>query len=190
MTIYSVRNDVKTYRYVLPTDAETTRQEPLLFDCERLLEGWKPPEVFVCEPKLKRGNFMGVGMGGPFACDEQTRYHDEMAQLLEMSGELLPLPLENNTWYIMNVLECINALDREHSEWHPSMQTMKIGGPKKCVFHANRVPETPLFKIPETSRGEILCAENAYDPAYEFKRMYEHLGLTGLRFEKLWSDEE
>lgn len=187
MTIYRLKADVNNYQFFLPSDLETVEQQVLMMDCERRLDTWKPPRVYIHQPKLKRGNFIAVGMGSPLACDERTLDDDKMYELLEMSGELLPLPHEGETFYIINPLECINALDREQSEWGG---TIKIGIPRRYVFHRIRIPETPLFKIPETSRGEILCAENAYDPEYEFKRRYEQLGLTGLRFEKLWSDED
>ncbi len=189
MTIYAVHKDVNNYQFFLPVDVEVSQRGDLIMDCQPRLAAWSPPEVYIHNPKLKRGNFLGVGMGGPFACDEQTRDHDEMAELLEMSGELLPLLHEGEMFYVLNVLECVNALDRDKSTWPPSMKS-KIGMPQKYAFHCSRIPETPLFKIPETSRSQIFCAENAYDSNYEFKRLYETLGLTGLYFEKLWSDEE
>jgi hypothetical protein len=46
--------------------------------------------------------------------------------------------------------------------------------------------EVPLFKIPETRRGEILTIEGMKDPEDEFKYRVESGGYEGLKFELLW----
>ncbi len=183
MTIYRVRCDLNNYQSLEIADRKIALSRKYYFDCQRSEPDWNPPEVYNPHPKLKRGSFFGFrGSRGGFICDERTRDNDEMAEILEMSGELLPLPYEGETFYVINVLECKNCLDRERSNFDPY--------PQKYTFHKHRIPDTPLFKIPETSMVEVLCVENGPDPEYEFKRRYERLDLTGLYFEKLWSDEE
>ena len=190
MTVFEVHCKVNDYQCLCLSDMGQAKRHEFYFDCEKREANWTPPEVYIRQPKLKRGNFFYfAGASGCFICDEPTRYHDELAELLETSGELLPLLHEGETFYVMNVLECINALDRDKSEWPPQMK-QKIGFPQKYVFHRSRIPDTPLFKIPELSRWQILCVEDGPNAAYDFKRMVERLGLTGLYFEKLWTDKD
>ena len=187
MKIYKIGNDVSKYQYLLTDDKEFRKKGGMIMDCQPKLETWASPECYVYKPKHRRGNFLGFGMtSGGFALDAQTRWHDEVSGMLEMSGELLPLPHEGEMLYVLNVLECVNALDAERSTFDPPDR--KLGLPQTYVFHRQRVPETPLFKIPETHTTEILCAEDYCDEDMEFKRAYERAGMTGLIFREVWSD--
>jgi hypothetical protein len=187
MTLYRIIPDVDRYQFFLPVDRETVDQRTLWFDCQSVQKTWQPPAVYIQKPKLKRGSFFSVAAGGAIAVDEPTRNNRRVAELLEMSGEILPLPHEKEVFYLLNALPWVDALNREQSEWHGKT---RYGMPRRFVFHRSRIPNTPLFKIPEMARGDImLCHEGLHDPAFEFKRMYEQLGLTGLEFMKIWSDD-
>jgi hypothetical protein len=185
MTVYEVKANVSQFQYFLADTKEG--RNALRIDCEPQEETWQPPAMYIYKPKHKRGNFFGVEMNQTIACDQATYDNIEAYELLSICNELLPLPHEGETFWVLNVLECVNCLDRERSEWANSPN--KIGAPSKYVFHSNRIPETPLFKIPETSINQILCHEGVHDPTYEFKRRYDRLGLTGLKFTPLWTDD-
>jgi hypothetical protein len=107
--------------------------------------------------------------------------------LLERSGELLPLPHEDKLYHVVNVTECINVLDTRRTRWLYEKGRPPID---QYIFHRKRLTQTPLFKIPETCRTEILTCEGIDDPEHEFKGRVEQLGLKGLIFEELWSCEE
>ena len=59
---------------------------------------------------------------------------------------------------------------------------------KQYVFYGNRTPKAEIFKIPETSRSEMLVASDAqcYE-ADDFYLWYKKGGYTGLNFVELWS---
>jgi hypothetical protein len=108
----------------------------------------------------------------------------------EMAGELLPLPCDGVELTVLNVLECINCLDHERSTWLTTKDGQRIyPDPFKkgsYVFHAERLPESSLFKIPELRQGRVLCRERDGDPELEFKAAVELHGLVGLKFQLLW----
>ncbi len=58
--------------------------------------------------------------------------------------------------------------------------------PRSTSFIQADFPESSLFKIPETDKGEVLCLEGFLDPAEEFKAVVEASGWTGLVFDLLW----
>lgn len=165
MKVYRIDEDVNHYQYLLPADASVWSTDRLTFDGTPKAEHWVPPEVYVHKPKLKRGNFFG-GIVGCLLHDGTA--HEKLADLFAAAGEMLPLPHEGQMFHILNVTECINALNQQHTQWRAS------GGVKisieKYVFHPNRIGESTLFKIPETCRGEVLVAERTGDPEDEFKR--------------------
>jgi hypothetical protein len=185
MRVYSIENDVSHYQYFLP--AREDEGLPLRMDCTPKAEVWSPPPVFIYRPTLKGGDFY------QFHTDlliTSPRATDVLLTHLEMAGELLPLPHQGVEYTILNVLECINCLDQEATEWRLAPRTGERISPKKYVFHSDRFSESMLFKIPETRRGEILVVEGLHDPEEEFRFVVEHAGLKGLLFEELWTDEE
>jgi hypothetical protein len=186
MTIFSVQPNSNDYQSMCVMTSNSDMHDYLRFDCQRRESNWKPPTIYIPNSKLKRGDFFQFeGASGSLICNERTRRHDDMVRLLETSGELLPLPYEGEMYYVINVLNCRNCLDRENSDWGP-FNPQKTGLPKKCVFDPARLAGVSLFKIPETSR--IFCAEGLAEPRRDFKRVYGRLGLSGLNFVKLWSD--
>ena len=182
MKIYQAYKEPDKYQYLLPSDPEhsTTR---LMFDCEERADGWDPPEMYVANPRAKRGNFFNCIGGDPLICDE--RAVDEIGDVLEKCAELLPLPVDGETLYVVNVLPCLNLLDVERSVWRgePGRSTIKA-----FAFHPTRMQRYPLFKIPETINTSVLTCEGVLDPEFNFKPRVEEAGLTGLLFKILWTD--
>jgi hypothetical protein len=103
---------------------------------------------------------------------------------------MLPLPYEGEILQVINVTECINVLDQEHTLWKINQKSGVKVWIESYAFHSRRFSESSLFKIPETCNGEIFAIERCGDPECEFKARVEQAGLTGLIFEKVWSDGE
>ena len=148
------------------------------------LSAWKTPNVYCLYPLIRKGDFFGGYVGGLIASAETAK---KVLAFFEMAGELLPLNYEGERCSLLNVTECINALDQERTTWHTDLNGQKLLI-KKYAFHANRFTESSLFKIPETRRAEVLAVERCGHPDEEFKAFVEQVGLTGLRFEELWAD--
>ena len=104
--------------------------------------------------------------------------------LLEMAGELLPLPYEGGVYTLLNVTECIDCLDSGRSEWHYTASGERVGGPNRYVFHSKRFSESLIFKIPETNRAEVLLLDR--EDGEGFLDLAQEHGLVGYRLELLW----
>ena len=182
MRIYRIRCDVNAFQsfYIDKARWHGDLLAMLTFECSPRAAAYSPPPVFVLHPKLKAGNFYYLCPG---ALVVDSTALDHLQDLLEMSGEMLRLPYKDCLFHLLNVTECINVLDERHAKRRSS------GTIEKYAFHPERLTETPLFKIPETCRAEILTCEGLKDPEDEFKGRVEQLGLKGLIFEELWSDE-
>jgi len=187
MRVYRVNTDGDHYQYFLPDDDRVWATDVLLLDGTPRLEGWKPPEIYVLKPRLRRGRFFDLCVGGLVLDSHATNI---LRPMLEMCGELLPLYHKGEEFFLLNVLECINVLDEERTVWVYGETTGARLHIEKYAFKPNRFTETSLFKTPETARSEVLAVEGLKDPEDEFKYVVEHGNLTGLLFELLWSDEE
>jgi hypothetical protein len=184
MKVFRIRLDSNQFQSFLPRDERIWKTETLTMNCSRKLQGWVPPDVYVWNPKLKLGDFFHF-CSGAFVVDSKSM--NGLRDLLEMAGELLPLSYKESTYYLMNILECANCLDRQKTQW---VFDKKTGMPVRIVkyeFHRSRFPESTLFKIPETAPGEMLTVTGLKDAEDEFKPRVEQLGLRGLLFEELWS---
>ena len=185
MKVFRIVLDVNHYQSLLVEDDSIWRTNELVFDASPKQNGWKPPGVYVLHPLLKRGNFFHF-CAGAFACDRTALGATQ--DLLERSAELLPIGHKGERLYVVNVTECIAVLDEERTRWIYGETTgMPIRIDRYC-FHPRRLTETPLFKIPETARGEIFTVEGMKDPEDEFKYRVEQAGLQGLVFEEVWSE--
>lgn len=185
MKVYRVRPDVNRFQYFMFENGSDGLSDRMTFDgSSGKSEAWVPPAVFIYKPKHKKGNFLELWGTGSLVVDEIAL--NQLRDLLEMSGELLPLPHKNSMYHVLNVTECFNILDDNKTQW---LYEPSSGPIKSYAFHANRFSESPLFKIPETCRTDILTIEGMKDPDDEFKPRVEKLGLTGLVFDELWCDE-
>ena len=154
-------------------------------DCELRAHSWSPPSVFIYEPKKQRGDFYNFDSDILISNSKATKviYHH-----YTIAGELLHLPYVGEIFTLLNITECINCLDQEKTRWSYDVSSNIPLFIEEYVFHKNRFSESSLFKIPETSKSEILVVEGLKDPKDEFKYAYETAGLQGLIFEEIWKD--
>ncbi|MBN68826.1 MAG: hypothetical protein CME32_06030 [Gimesia sp.] len=183
MKVFYVREDVNIFQSIAPVDQEIWSTDRLTFDVAEKPD-WSPVECYVQNPKLVRGNFFYL-CPGLLGFDHSV--YEQMDDLFETAGQILPIDLEGETLYGLNVLECPNALDQDRSEWKYSLHSGKRLRLRDYVFHPDRFFESSLFKIPETSRSEILSFSDLKDQDDEFKYRYEQSGFTGLAFEEIWN---
>ncbi len=178
-TVYSVLTDPDVFQYVLPDDVQEVMKYE--FDGSKISEFWKPPEVYSPYPLKKEGDFWSC-FTGSFAVTPEAALL--ISKFLEQSCELLPLPLENKLLQVCNVTHIVDCLDEILSLHKPGIP----GWFDEYVFLPGRFKHS-LFKIPQTCLAEIFCVEGIADPEDEFKWTVEKLGLTGLEFREIWSNE-
>jgi hypothetical protein len=186
--IYEVVPDVNHYQsfqFDYPDADPFWKSNQWTFDCAPKASTWVPLKVNIVGPKLKRGNFFNLGSGVVVLDAHAT---DALRTLLEMSGELLPLTYKGEQFTVLNVADCVEALDDSKTKWVYGKSTGATIKIEQYAFHRHRLPETPLFKIPETNKSAILTIEGMKDPQDEFKPSIERFGLTGLTFKEIWND--
>lgn len=181
MKVFRVRLDVNRYQSFYPVREDEWYK--LNMDCAQRKQ-WVPPSVYVLHPKLIAGNFYQYD-GSTLITDSNATEH--LRDYLEMAGELLHLPHQEESYTLLNVLECINALDEERTHWIYGETTGAKIKIEQYHFHPNRFGESVLFKIPETSRAEVLLVEGMRDEEEEFRYIVEQNNLRGLLFEEIWS---
>lgn len=118
---------------------------------------------------------------------------------MEMAGEYLPVEIEGEPglFQFYHITNCSNVLDPDKSQWHilkasklnkGNVETLKEL--VKPAFRTERFGEESLFKIAEDFGTRSYCLERSGDPDDgEFKAVVERQGLTGLRFDLVWSGE-
>jgi len=156
----------------------------LSFDCVSKEKKWQPIDMYILNPKKEKGDFYSLGGIGTLIFDEKTL--DIMLTVFEMAGEILPVKLESQTLYALNILECTNALDEKNTKWD-LYENGDRGRILNYSFHKNRFPESSLFKIPETSKTEIFTFSGMKDSADEFYSLYIQHDLKGLIFEDIYN---
>jgi hypothetical protein len=187
MKVFRVIPDVNKFQKLFPRDEGIWATDILNFDCTPKMPDWMPPAVYVLQPKLKCGNFLGL-CASAFVVDRVA--HDALSDLFEMSAELLPIGDASSEQFVVNVTGCFNVLDDANTKWVYGASTGAKIRIERYAFHPSRFTEAPLFKIPETSKVDILTVTGLKDPEDEFKHRVESAGLTGLLFEEIWSNEK
>ena len=178
-TVYRVLPDPDEFQSVLADDVKSVMQ--YRFDGSTIGEAWQPPVVYSPFPTKQEGDFWSC-LSCTFAVSKDAA--PSIVKFLDQSCEVLPLPLGDRTLLLCNVTFVLNCLDEIKSRHKPGLPHWM----EEYVFHPHRF-EYSLFKIPQTSMSEVLCAEGLVDGDDGFKATVEKLGLKGLRFQELWSDE-
>jgi hypothetical protein len=183
MKVFKITEDVNNYQWIMPED-DSDILNTLKFECSPRSQNWSPINMYVFNPKKKKGNFFSLGGFGALVFDEIVL--DKMLTFLEMAGEILPLNVEGTTLYCLNVLECVNSLDQNKTVWDHYDDGTK-GRILKYAFHSNRTTNSSIFKIPETCRTEVLVYSGVKDEEDEFYSSYKKCGFTGLDFTEIYS---
>jgi hypothetical protein len=180
LSVYRVLADLDKYQFVAPDDSKVIADYS--FDGRRLRDAWKSPEVYVPHPLSAKGDFWGCFWHSEiFAVTLEAA--QKVVTFLDQSCETLPLYYQEGKLLICNVINVLNCLDKKNSRHKPGIPDWI----DNYVFHPRRF-EYSLFKIPETRMSEVLCVEGIAAPGDEFKGRVESLGLTGLRFQRIWAE--
>jgi hypothetical protein len=182
MKVFQMRVDVSRYQFFLTDPPEAFAR--LRMDCVPLADAWEPPPVFVLYPKYLRGDFFSADCSVLIASPRAT---EALRQQFEWAGEVLPLPYKGETFGVVNVLKCIDALDQDKTAFRVGTRPTAYREIQRYAFRPERLVETSLFKIPETN--QIFVLEGTNDFEMEFREAVAAAGLKGLIFTEIWSDE-
>ena len=139
-----------------------------------LKDVWIPPKV---EGRVSPVNdFPGISIGLPAFSE---RACNELRDLLEPSGELLPLDTEVGNYYFYNITKVVDALDLANSIcdfWcDPPTTAVDI---EYYSFKANLLDDVSIFRIYENPIATLVTNE--------FVSRVQKTGLSGFSFSKLW----
>ncbi len=186
MKVYRIDVNADEYQLLLPTSNSDAVYNMLDFDGKSKESNWEPIEFYIDNPLAKKGNFFALSNGAAFACDEMAIR--KLPTFLGFGSELLPIYLEDGTkLFIVNVTDCVNALDQDKTQFDHYEDGSK-GRVLNFVFHSYRFSESSIFKIPETANIHVLTYSGVKSPVDEFYNAYNESGLEGLAFELLYSE--
>lgn len=204
LTFFEVGTEPDLYQYFVVDEPGWD----IVFDGRPVADHWYAPSVSSFQPRLREGDFWNFGVGAYGAClavRPEALGETHIGGFLERAGELLPFEYGSRTFSVLNITECIDALDRERTSWvdRSDMDVEEIAGDladelADAISSAPPKVDTPmfdlerlgwqLFKIPETAITSIYYWERSIDdPRDQFRGVYEAHGLTGLTFTPIYS---
>tara|TARA_B100001059_G_C17571526_1_gene445203 strand:+ start:80 stop:655 length:576 start_codon:yes stop_codon:yes gene_type:complete len=183
--IYKITPDVNHYRVIFPDNealcepelwkSDTSSKESTLINFSAHYNN---------EKETPLGDFAAINLQG-LAVTEQAA--NELTEIFEDSGELLPFYVGDDNWYFYNVTRKIEGmLDVEKSTF--MLPTLNIGL-QKAMFKKEYLPKSScIFKIPEDRfEGTYVfdSRENDKDIALNLFCALNAYGFTGLKFEEV-----
>lgn len=169
---YRITPDIDNYDGLIPRDIKPFRS----LNGTPRSDAWMPVGVDWDEATTPAGRGLPVdfpalgGLGYAFS----QRALELLFPLVGEKIEALPLDSVRGKYYVVNVLNLIDALDEGRSE------IKRIPGGRidvivKHAFKSNSTDGQHIFKLQQEPLGPVYVSA-------EFKRAVEHHGLTGLIF--------
>ena len=173
MKIYIYLAHANVYNSFL-TDKEYWQIKNTIGRGNSLLENWEP---FPVREKMKGMPSDFPALNGPIPAFSEKAWL-KLNPYIGNTVEALKLITEHGTYYAINVLDIVDALDHTNSEISFNSASGRVSRIKKYVFDKEKIKGKYLFKIPETKGLEVYVSE-------EFKKIIEAEKLEGLDFKKL-----
>lgn len=175
--LYPLSNDFQLLTYKNQRDSAKLID---LFDGSSISATWTPIELQVLTEE--RNQCRPVG---DFPCNLcsalvlSSRAVGALRDLLESSGELLPVVAERGTYSLFNVTRVVDALDKVKSEF-VYFTSGRIMRAKKYAFIEDSLRDVAIFKLPEFRKGRVFVNDVFVDRVGE-------AGLLGFGFDELWN---
>lgn len=102
---------------------------------------------------------------------------DSLGDLIQFSGEIIPIQVNNEKLFALNVLKVLDCLDIKKSDisYFPEGNIMWV---KNYVFLENCIGDSHIFKIKGVELKDIFVSE-------VFKKSVEEFDLQGIQFKNL-----
>lgn len=96
---------------------------------------------------------------------------DDLLSEFKSDFELLPLSYKGQDYYLCNVVNVIDCLDKDLSKFN------EFGGVSKIVFDSSKISREGFFKIQEDNCTSIYCTEN-------IRALFTDKAISGAEFHK------
>ena len=147
------------------------------FDCSQKSD-WVPPKVRIFDVAKPKGDFLSFASGAVTVRREKLEL---VRSSFEMAGEILKLEGQNEHFWCLNILTCVNCVDEEASEWLVDLKSGKKITLKKPVFRRGFLATSSIFKVPQQP-GSVYVWD---DENEGFLFEYHSNKMTGLRFDPI-----
>lgn len=148
----------------------------------------KFPQFYVTSLKEKRGNFFSTA-SSHLVTDKMG--FEVIKSVLPEPNEFYPIVVEDvGELVFVNIFTKLDALNADDTRWRKERDDSRRII-LKYEFYADKLITAPcLFKIPEHRYTKLITVTGRPDVKDDFYTKYHETGLTGLKFEKLWTDED
>lgn len=109
---------------------------------------------------------------------------------LDQAGQFWPVSVLGQQYWWLNCMATVEALDRQETDADWSVVDGAWGSfswistTRRLAFRPTQLEEAPmLFRIPEYPQGVLFARD-------EMRAIVEDAGLTGFRFDVVWSERE
>jgi hypothetical protein len=111
-----------------------------------------------------------------------TRAADALSDLLESNGELLPIVISGEEYFLFNVTRVIDGLDESESEIIRFKNSSRILDIERHCFLHEKIDKATIFKIPQMVTSDVFVTD-------VFVERVKSARLKGFKFPLLWSSE-
>lgn len=179
MKIYRFNAGNEEDMFFFPVDTTDFNRGVYAGDGKPRQHNWYPPRVKLKSDSFNEGKKVpDIGHIAVGSIVLSERAVEILKKHLEPYGELLPLDVEGETYYLYNVTKIIDALDQNKSVKRSS------GIIKQAAFNPSKIPvDVEVFKVPETQVSLIYFNEISGE---NIKTLIEKHGLVGARFRLEW----
>lgn len=140
---------------------------------------WKAPEgVFYASDNCKATTLPDITMWGPGYLILNARAHEYFSDVLEKSGEFLPVSISGDSYYMLNTLYLLPDEAMDKSE---AVEAIELGvhiGTTNVKMDESKIQNALVFKSDFDKKVGLYCADN-------FREACLNISLYGLTFEPL-----
>jgi hypothetical protein len=182
MNIYFLRADVNNYKSIIYTDDDDIIEFNRRFNGAPLKKTWTSQYMFrfARNPRiLIKGDTPGLSTHIPVF---SSRAVTAVMDLLQDSGELLPIVCDDEYYSIFNVTRVVDALDEPKSKLR-LFSDGKIMDIDRHAFFPEKLKGIHIFKIPQSVLMDVFITDTFVD-------IVKTAGLKGFEFRPVWSSKK
>jgi hypothetical protein len=178
MKVYELGADSDHYESLLMTVGD-------LFEFARRFNGkpmrrpWSDVKIGKDPRCMPKGDFPSLIPGVPVF---SLRAVTELRNLLVGNGEILPVKIVGEEYFLFNVTRVVDALDEDSSEIIRFKGTSRVLNIREYGFHTRKLSGLAIFKIPQLVDDCIFVSDI-------FVERVQSAGLKGFWFPVVWSSE-
>jgi hypothetical protein len=149
------------------------------FDGKPFKRSWKDVEIGLDPGRFPKGDTPSLIPGVPIFSGKAVK---ALQDVLEQNGELLPVIVGGEEYFLFNVTTVVDALDEPRSEVIRFNGSNKVLTISSYSFFGEKLASRIIFKIPQMLRGDVYVTE-------PFVKRVRSAGLKGFWFPLVWNSQ-